>query len=334
MTSGEFFWIQDSGVFERRIHKNYQSEWIRIRIQIDFQSKWISVRIDSELINWFGLNIRLSIRVRIDFHSSGLIIHFGFIQIKFLDSIGLIWNNFQAFFNKRDAKRFPDWFGLIRIGSDTDIGMIRNSSDWLGMSYSYPKLSSECVTLFCSLINFFEPCIESSNFSLSLTRFVSVFLAQPTTVLLSFHSQTLTPRAPGGLVRGGILTAGVARTPILSAGEPTCFQSRSLSLCALYMLYLHSTSTCTCTHISIYMYFYVSMFHVSTFCAILPWFEPPWNPASEKLGRNHPSTPPLFCPSWCHPSWGRRGNSSCGRYADKVASLDSRVRFFRSWIRE
>ena len=32
------------------------------------------------------------------------------------------------------------FFGLIRIGSDTDIGMIRNSSDWLGMNF-YLKLS-------------------------------------------------------------------------------------------------------------------------------------------------------------------------------------------------
>ena len=30
---------------------------------------------------------------------------------------------------------------MIRIGSDTDIGMNRNSSDWLGMN-SYPILSS------------------------------------------------------------------------------------------------------------------------------------------------------------------------------------------------
>ena len=29
---------------------------------------------------------------------------------------------------------------MIRIGSDTDIGMNRNSSDWLGMN-SYPILS-------------------------------------------------------------------------------------------------------------------------------------------------------------------------------------------------
>ena len=43
------------------------------------------------------------------------------------------------FCNSFDKKRFSDWFGMIRIGSDTDIGMDRNSSDWLGMN-SYPIL--------------------------------------------------------------------------------------------------------------------------------------------------------------------------------------------------
>ena len=33
-----------------------------------------------------------------------------------------------------------DWFGFIRIGSDIDIGMNRNNSDWLGIN-SYPILS-------------------------------------------------------------------------------------------------------------------------------------------------------------------------------------------------
>ena len=29
-----------------------------------------------------------------------------------------------------------DWFGMIRIRSDTDIGINRNSSDWLGMNFN------------------------------------------------------------------------------------------------------------------------------------------------------------------------------------------------------
>ena len=53
-----------------------------------------------------------------------------------------------------------DWFlirwmriELIRIGSDTDIRMIQNSSDWLGMN-SYPKLSPGYINKF---INFLFP---------------------------------------------------------------------------------------------------------------------------------------------------------------------------------
>ena len=62
------------------------------------------------------------------------------LRIRSDRSLGLSRINFQAFFNKRDSKRFSNRFILIRIGSDTDIGMIRNSSDWLGMN-SYPNLS-------------------------------------------------------------------------------------------------------------------------------------------------------------------------------------------------
>ena len=40
---------------------------------------------------------------------------------------------------------------MIRIGSDTDIGMNRNSSDWLGMN-SYPLLSPEIVLKMIDLI--------------------------------------------------------------------------------------------------------------------------------------------------------------------------------------
>ena len=42
--------------------------------------------------------------------------------------------NFLPFFIKQDTKRFSDWFGIIRIGLDTDIGINRNRSDWLGMN--------------------------------------------------------------------------------------------------------------------------------------------------------------------------------------------------------
>ena len=68
---------------------NFLSEWIRINPdRIDFQSEWISVRTDSV--------------------SFGLKIYFGFIRIEVADWTGLSQVNFQAFFNKRDSKRFSD----------------------------------------------------------------------------------------------------------------------------------------------------------------------------------------------------------------------------------
>ena len=126
---------------------NFPSEWIRINPHSDFfQSERISVRINSDS---FRLNIRFrSIRIRIDSDSFGLKIYFRFFRIHSDRSLGLSQINFQAFFNKRDLKHFLDWFGLIRIGSDADIGIIRNSSDWLGRN-SYPKFSPE--TLFRTL---------------------------------------------------------------------------------------------------------------------------------------------------------------------------------------
>ena len=49
-------------------------------------------------------------------------------------------NRFLPFIIKRVTKRFSDWIEMIRIRSDTDITINRNSSDWLGMNF-YPILS-------------------------------------------------------------------------------------------------------------------------------------------------------------------------------------------------
>ena len=61
-------------------------------------------------------------------------------------------------FHQTRYKKFSDWFGMIRIGSDTDIGMNRNSSDWLGMNLN-PILSPEYYKLYWSFISFFESLI-------------------------------------------------------------------------------------------------------------------------------------------------------------------------------
>ena len=61
---------------------------------------------------------------------------FGFIWIDVSELIGLSRIGFCPFFIKRDTKRFSNWCGMIRIGSDTDIGMNRNNSDWFGMNFN------------------------------------------------------------------------------------------------------------------------------------------------------------------------------------------------------
>ena len=115
---------------------NFQSEWIRINPATD----WSKTNIQSESIRTLIHSDWKSIGVRIDSDSLGLKIYFKLVQIHADRSLGLIRINFQAFFNKRDSKRFSDCFGLIRIGSNTVIGVILNSSDWLGIN-SCPKLS-------------------------------------------------------------------------------------------------------------------------------------------------------------------------------------------------
>ena len=65
---------------------------------------------------------------------------FAFIRIDISRLIRLGRIDFWPFYIKRDTKRFSDWFGMIRICSDIDIGIIRNSSDWLGMNFN-PILS-------------------------------------------------------------------------------------------------------------------------------------------------------------------------------------------------
>ena len=84
--------------------------------------------------DWFWLEIRFgSIRARIDVDWK---LGFGLVWIHVSELIGLIRIDFWSSFIKRVTKRFSDWFGMIRIGSDIDIQMNRNSSDWLGMNFN------------------------------------------------------------------------------------------------------------------------------------------------------------------------------------------------------
>ena len=124
-----------------RLIPRHQSEWIRMNLkqsetnistQINpisdlskpnFQSESIRMNPRSE---WFEL-------IWIEILVSDWI---GFIRIDVSELIGLRQIDFWPLFIKRDTKRFSDWFGMIRIGSDTDIGMNRNSSAWLGMNFN------------------------------------------------------------------------------------------------------------------------------------------------------------------------------------------------------
>ena len=60
---------------------------------------------------------------------------FGSIRIDVSELIGLSWIDFRPFFIKRITKRFSDWFRMIRIGSDTDIGIVLIDSEWISVRY-------------------------------------------------------------------------------------------------------------------------------------------------------------------------------------------------------
>ena len=86
-------------------------------------------------LEWFGL-ILIENSVWID---SDWKLVFELVRI-YLDSClrlnRIKSDRFLPFFIKRDTKHFSDWFGIIRISSNRDIGMNRNSSDWLGINFN------------------------------------------------------------------------------------------------------------------------------------------------------------------------------------------------------
>ena len=91
-----------------------------------------------QILDWLGIVlIRLDwILIRNFRRMSGLIWIKNFVS----DWFGFIGIDFWLFFIKRDTKRFSDWFGMIRISSDTVIEMNRNISNLFGMHFN-PILS-------------------------------------------------------------------------------------------------------------------------------------------------------------------------------------------------
>ena len=55
---------------------------------------------------------------------------------------------------------------MIRIGSDTDIGMNRNSTDWFGMN-SYPILSAGLTVKFFLGYSFYKYIYISERLSIN-----------------------------------------------------------------------------------------------------------------------------------------------------------------------
>ena len=64
----------------------------------------------------------------------------GLIRIHGILGLRIIFKQFSTNENEYLFWMGLHWFGLIRTPSNTDFGIIRNSSDWFGM-ISYPKFS-------------------------------------------------------------------------------------------------------------------------------------------------------------------------------------------------
>ena len=98
----------------------------KISIRINPNSDWSKPNFQSESTGmnprseWFGL-------ILIESFVSDW---FGFIWIDVLELIGFSRIDFWPLFIERDTKHFSEWFGTIRIGSDTNIRINRNSSDF------------------------------------------------------------------------------------------------------------------------------------------------------------------------------------------------------------
>ena len=116
---------------------------------------------------------------------------FGFIRIDVSELIGLNWIDFSPLFTKRDTKRFSDWFEMIRIVSDTDIGMNRNSSDWLEMNFNPILLPEiwEGIRFVLNLTFTFSTIVHVSWFlEPKKGFFIPVYYRRRTNALFSFKN--------------------------------------------------------------------------------------------------------------------------------------------------
>ena len=102
-------WIYPNRIINQNQSKSFRpciySDWLRLIWTENLVSDWC-----------LGINRIMSDRFLTIFH-----------QTRYKKFFGLVRND-------------SNWFGMIRIGSDTDIGMNRNNSDWLGINFN-PILS-------------------------------------------------------------------------------------------------------------------------------------------------------------------------------------------------
>ena len=151
---------------------------------------------------------------------------FLFIRIVASDWSGLGRIDFLPFFIKRVTKRFPDWFGMIRIGSDMDIGMNRNSSDWLGMN-SYPTRTNSDweFSLDQSELGLISVENLASNWFGFIQIVVSDWFGLGRIDFLPFFMKQVTKRFSDvfGMNRNSSDCLGMNSYPILSPGLETLF---------------------------------------------------------------------------------------------------------------
>ena len=154
------FWTNTNEGFNFRL---MQIGWKAIRLN-RIQSE-VSIRMNprSELFE-----------LKIGFDQSKL----GLIRI-YSDWIGLSRIDFWPFFIKRDTKRFSDWFEMIRISSDTNIEINRNSYDLLGLNSNQKilpgKLTLKMNPFLCPAATVFFWILSDSIKYISVANFLIAF---------------------------------------------------------------------------------------------------------------------------------------------------------------
>ena len=140
------------------VNPNWKSDWIRfIRFNPNESCRFHQLTFNPN-------ESRLSESIRMITKNAGSIRLTGFIRIVSSDWSWSSRINFEAVFNKRDSKRFSDWFGLTRIQISEWFEIVLIGSEWIPIrnfrqidNYLFLTLLAEFRFLFVQdLISFFE----------------------------------------------------------------------------------------------------------------------------------------------------------------------------------